>query len=79
MLATVGVVEMVIDISIEAAALFVTQMIGWLGLSTLLFVLFYYTDDPLWEPSMLRHGIFATIILSAFVLIFGILHINWLP
>ena len=69
---------MVIDISVKAAALFVIQTIFWLGLSTVLFVVFYYTDDPNWKPSKLRHGIFAAIVLVSFALIFGLVQINWL-
>lgn len=70
---------MIIDISIKAAVLFVMQTVCWIGFSILLFALFYYTDDPRWKPSKLRHGVFATIVLVAFVLIFGIVDLNWVP
>ena len=69
---------MVIDISIKAAALFVIQMICWLGICSVSGLIVYYTDDPS-PPSKLRHATYALIVLVSFVLIFGLVQINWLP
>ena len=70
---------MVIDISVKAFAIMAAQTIGFIGVATLVGVLFYYTDDPRVKPSRFKNTVYTVVLAIAFVLIYGIVQINWLP
>lgn len=69
---------MIIDISIKAVAIFCAQFIAWVGVCGILGLFVYFKDDP-GPYSKLQHVVYVISIVVAFVLIFGIVQINWLP
>ncbi len=71
---------MVIDISIRDTFIFVAQTVSWVSLSLLLWFFMYFGDDVYqMHETKIKNSIYAALVVVLFLLIYGIVEINWLP
>ncbi len=71
---------MIIDISVYATIVFIMKTLSWITLSVLLWFFMYFHDDVYqFQHTPIKNTILGLLILVLFLLIYGIVEINWLP
>ena len=71
---------MVIDVHVIAVAVFLLKTAAWVTLSLLLWFFMYFSDDVCqFQNTPIKNTIFGLLVVVLFLLIYGIVEINWLP
>lgn len=71
---------MVIDVHVISVIVFLFRTAAWVALSLLLWFFMYFSDDVYqFQHTPIKNTIFGLLVVTLFLLIYGIVEINWLP
>jgi putative effector of murein hydrolase LrgA (UPF0299 family) len=71
---------MTIDVHVISVVVFLLKTAAWGVLSILLWFFMYFSDDvQQFQNTPIKNTIFGLLVVAMFLLIYGIVEINWLP